>query len=800
MSRFVCLWMLMASVAFAQDDNDSTAPPLRLIAGGRFIQGTDGGERALQQAFPLSTAGQGFGNAESPAHPTWITKPFFISTTEVTVGQFNAFVQATGYQTTAERGQTEMVGWDPTPDDKPLYQSHDFSRDRRFTWKDPGFPQTDRHPVVGVSWQDAKAYCRWLGDQDGAVYRLPTEAEWEFACRAGTSTWFSFGDSAKGVAYQHANFGNVELEKHRPHAAERQWLLDWDNDPEDGNVFTAAVGSYQPNAFGIHDMHGNVWEWCEDLWLDTVYKDFERPKYDRPAGTAVDPVNRDRPQTDVNDFHTIRGGSWYNGDLICRSANRTHWDAEDAACYIGFRIVREADPLQSTTAREAYQREQATLAAIKDAGGELHSSDGLNTELRLEAKHLDRELFRQLALLPDLNRLSIRTRQRDLSLTQSALDTIADLNRLREVDFQSGLGLDKLDLSPLCRLTNLETLKFSRQDPLNDVQIETLSGLTSLVEFECFGIGGGLTDSGIQTLAGNRQLRSLKIWENQASGDFLAAFQGCPLQTFVCTARNGDGAMTEDGANRLSDFGDLRVLALDQHSNLHSTAMQTIGGLSKLRQLGLRGCTGLRDSDFRHLAGLTELRELDLMDCGAGNQAAEALVQIPRLESLKIGNESIGDSSPLDDSGLAALSHAFSIERLELGSNAISDKGIEYLGRINRLRWLTVTSQGVTGSGLGPLTLLPNLQELSLRTPGLTDVAFEYLATAKQLTKVKLAHRGVQPASALTNQGLMKMAAAVWLRELWVARNDTQITEDQIKQLDSLMPKTNVIPYTVTWE
>ncbi|HIK95922.1 MAG TPA: formylglycine-generating enzyme family protein, partial [Planctomycetes bacterium] len=209
MTRLICsVWMasvfvVVASSAVAQEQaTDSVGTKFRLLEGGWFIQGTSGGESALKRGFPLSTAGQFFGNAEDPAHVTWITRPFYLAETEVTVGQFRSFVEDTGYETSAERGDTQMVGWEPTPEDKPLYQSHDFLRNAKFSWKNPGFTQDDSHPAVGISWADAKAFCKWLSKKDDVQYRLPTEAEWEFACRAGTATWFSFGDKARGVVHR----------------------------------------------------------------------------------------------------------------------------------------------------------------------------------------------------------------------------------------------------------------------------------------------------------------------------------------------------------------------------------------------------------------------------------------------------------------------------------------------------------------------------------------------------------------------------------------------------------------------
>ncbi|MEZ6131567.1 MAG: SUMF1/EgtB/PvdO family nonheme iron enzyme [Planctomycetaceae bacterium] len=791
---WIALLALVATAGAQEAIQDSSGTTLRLMHGGRFVQGTSGGERTLQKAFPLSTTGQFYGNAEDPAHVTWITKPFYLAETEVTVDQFAEFVTSAGYKTSAERQQTEMVGWEPTPPDKPLYQSYDFLRDAKFTWKNPGFPQKGNHPVVGVSWADAKAYCEWLSEKDGAHYRLPTEAEWEFACRAGTSTWFSFGDKAKGVVHQYGNLGNVELERHRKHAAERQWLLDFDNDPEDGYVFTAPVKSYEANAFALHDMHGNVWEWCEDLWLDTVYKDFEKPRYDQPNRTAVDPVNTNRPQTPANNFHTIRGGSWYNGDLICRSASRTYWDREDAACYIGFRIARDADANVSTTAREMYTAEQAAVAAVKAAGGKVYSSRGLDLEVRFEGESFDEAALINLQRLPDLERVRIAWRKRDGRLSQASINTVASLSTLKSLEIASDFDPTTIDLSPLNRLAQLEVLKFPRSSPLTDRELAMLNGLTSLVEFECFGTAGGLKDSGIAQLSGNRQLRTLHVYENEATGLFLEAFVGCPLTSLSSTAMYGhDGTLTDHHTVHLAKFPRLQQLQLDGQGGLTGSSLDVISGLSNLQRLHLDRCTGFADDDFAVLAGLQKLRSLNLTDTHAGDRAATAIASIPRIEDVRIVTDD------LTDVGLQHLSQAFSIQELQLHCHRITDTGVVALGRINRLKRLTIQSKNITGSGLRSLVNLPELQDLTLLTPGLTDVAFEYLSRVKSLKKLRLAQRGIQPAAALTNDGLMKMEPAVWLTELWLPRNDTQMTEEKMNELKKRMPKTNVIVYTVDW-
>ena len=168
-------------------------------------------------------------------------------------GQFRRFVEKSGYQTEAEKDGKGSYVWDET--------KKAWELDPSKNWRNPGFPQTDDHPVVCVSHNDAMAFCQWLSQKEGRTYRLPTEAEWEFACRADTTTLYSNGDDPEGLV-SIANVADATFKRKFPDFA----CIKGD----DGYPYTASVGSFAPNRWGLYDMIGNVWEWCAD-WYDEKY-------------------------------------------------------------------------------------------------------------------------------------------------------------------------------------------------------------------------------------------------------------------------------------------------------------------------------------------------------------------------------------------------------------------------------------------------------------------------------------------------------------------------------------------------
>ena len=132
-----------------------------------------------------------------------------------------------------------------------------------YSWRSTGFAQSDDHPVVNVSWNDAMEFCRWLSRNEGRTYHLPTEAEWEYACRAGTTTLYSHGNDSEGSA----RVGNVADVAFKAQYPELKGLIQ----ASDGYAYTSPAGSFVPNPFGLYDMHGNVWEWCADRYDAEYY-------------------------------------------------------------------------------------------------------------------------------------------------------------------------------------------------------------------------------------------------------------------------------------------------------------------------------------------------------------------------------------------------------------------------------------------------------------------------------------------------------------------------------------------------
>ena len=245
-------------------------------------------------------------SSEKPVHRVCVDD-FYIGKYEVTVGEFRSFVNETGYRTEAEQ-QDGCHSWVGDGTEKKI---------KEHSWADTGFPQTDRDPVVCVSWNDASAYIEWLNKREGRNFRLLTEAEWEYAARSGGKKYqYSWGNGEPS--------GNIADESA---LKELSALSVWKG-YRDGYAYTAPAGSFKANELGIYDMSGNVYEWVAD-WQEDNYYD-NSPAYN-PRGP------------DSGEHKILRGGAWDLEPDTARTTSRYWNEAGARAVCMGFRI---AHPVQ----------------------------------------------------------------------------------------------------------------------------------------------------------------------------------------------------------------------------------------------------------------------------------------------------------------------------------------------------------------------------------------------------------------------------------------------------------------------
>ena len=281
-------------------DEPGLGPEMILIEAGRFTMGSPDSEPGRQKD-------------EGPQRKITLVRPFALARCETTVAEFRLFVEETGYVTEAETGKGCFALNDAGTQSEQRKDRH---------WRDPGFPQTDAHPVVCVSWNDAQAYAEWLGRRTGQHYRLPSEAEWEYAARAGSTTSRFWGDDPNaGCAY--ANAADRALKRRYP---ENRWLT---AACDDGTVYTASAGSFKRNAFGLSDMLGNVWEWVQDCYGGNL------------VSVPADGTAWEGAQGKDCARRVLRGGGWSDRPGNVRSADRDRIHPDGANAFLGFRLARD---------------------------------------------------------------------------------------------------------------------------------------------------------------------------------------------------------------------------------------------------------------------------------------------------------------------------------------------------------------------------------------------------------------------------------------------------------------------------
>ncbi|MCB1640612.1 MAG: SUMF1/EgtB/PvdO family nonheme iron enzyme [Xanthomonadales bacterium] len=275
------------------------SPRVVVIPVGRFVMGSPESEPGRERV-------------EGPQRELRFTRGFALAQSEISVAEFRRFVEATNYVTDAER-EGSSATYDERGGRLVKRRGVDWRRDFR------GSKARDADPVVHVSWNDATAYARWLSDSSGKIYRLPTEAEFEYALRAGTQTVYWWGDGAPDRVVANLT-GSQDISKGR-----HQWTNAFPN-YGDGFWGPAPVRSYEANPFGLYDIDGNVSEWVEDCWHDSYRRAPEEPVAWVNAGCEA---------------RVVRGGSWGSAPEQSRSAYRIPTIASGVGGRVGFRVARE---------------------------------------------------------------------------------------------------------------------------------------------------------------------------------------------------------------------------------------------------------------------------------------------------------------------------------------------------------------------------------------------------------------------------------------------------------------------------
>jgi sulfatase modifying factor 1 len=291
---------------------NSVGMVLARILAGEFLMGTPDADDLAKPD-------------ERPQHTVRISRPFYLAAHEVTVAQFRRFIEDTGFKTAAETDGKGASGYNAE------WRGFEYGSGK-YSWRHPGYPQDDRHPIVNVNWHDAQAFCAWLSKKEGRTFRLPTEAEWEYACRGGTKARFVVGDAPADLK-SIANVADRSLAAKWDTSTVRRYGLDpnvvkfqpWD----DGFAFTAPVGSFKANSFGLYDMLGSVGEFCGDWYQSDYYR--ESP--------AVDPTGPAKKR----DGHVVRGGTFLNGPTLTRATARVKCQDAYRNYVIGFRVLMEVE-------------------------------------------------------------------------------------------------------------------------------------------------------------------------------------------------------------------------------------------------------------------------------------------------------------------------------------------------------------------------------------------------------------------------------------------------------------------------
>ncbi len=586
---------------------------------------------------------------ERPQHLVRITRPFYLGKYEVTQGQYRA-----------------VMNENPSV-----------------------FKGSDELPVENVFWLDAIKFCNKLSERegrkpsytiagqevsiaDGDGYRLPTEAEWEYACRAGSVTVFPFGDDA-GELGEYAWYNNNSGGKTHP------------------------IGRKRANAWGFYDMLGNVWEWCGDWYAE---------KYDA-ASPASDP-----PGPASGSRRAIRGGAWYYDQRASRPADRWCFSAvKDRFSALGFRVAlvqsgqKIASRSEAPSGKPSTPAETNLLEADRRAAGSMLSL-GATVKIRLRGQEVLIEPG--MALPAEAFQLTfVRFGDRP-EMTDAGLVALEGLANLVELHLSKATKVTDAGVAHLRNLPRIEGLWLDGTG-LTDAGLRHLKDLRTLKELY---LGAtAVTDAGLANLADLTQLKRLGIGHSRVTGAGLIHLRG--MSELESVGAEGTGVSGE-GFVHLSGLTRLRILILWE-TQVSDAGLEHLQNLRQLEILALSG-PGVTDVGLARLRTLTKLQILGL---GGGRVTNAGLVHLLALTELRQLNL---DKTLVTDDGLHHLSGLTQLKDLRLEGTSVTNAGLAHLQRLTQLKELHLKNTNVSAANAEEFKKINPACQVFTEPAGMTDL------------------------------------------------------------------------------
>lgn len=659
---------------------NSVGAKMILIPPGEFLMGSTDEQVAEVMKEVAAAHGQEFADrmkkAEQPQHRVVLSKPFWIGATEVTIGQFRKFAEATQYQTFAEKQlATDAKSW---------------------TYLKPGYAVTDESPAAAITWADAGAYCRWLSEQEQATYRLPTDAEWEYACRAGTTSAYYSGD--------------VLLDSH-------EWSI------RNSDVKAHPVATKRPNPFGLFDMHGNLSEWCQDRFDETWYG----------QSPSTDPVG---PLTGVT--YVLRGGNWdYNSFM--RSAYRSGRTENVFHYTIGFRVVRVFAP----SAMASVTPQPSVPAALNWA----LKFDGKQSHVRTPLVHgSDTPLTIEFTLLPGPKQYAVVSdsegKGMGIDILNNSISFLAFRRANGKEDYVRITAPRPLAADRAYRIATvydsgkLRLFVDGKLEASGDLKGEYLPSNLP------FYLGASPEEEGIDyPFTGSLdEVRFSKVARYQADYTPVARLTADANTLALYHFDEGTGDVLRDsssnnrhgkiiGAEWVRTDGSATT-ANEQPSDRHAAEwIINRGGAVYLNH---------SNTKFEKLtdlpSGKIEVRAVDLK-----KRLPEADVDIDAIRGLTHLEWVTLDMTQATPKAITGLEQATSLKRISLGGFAVTDAHLATLARLPKLNGLFLAGSRLTSQQCRTLATMPGLEKLNLTAnPLIDDSSVESLSQLRNLTVLEL--------------------------------------------------------------